>query len=527
MKILVLNGSPKGNASNTLKVTKAFCNGIIKKIPSELEILDVYKINIHECKGCFACWNITPGKCKISDDMSLVLEKILNSDIIVWSFPLYYFNIPSRLKIVIDRQLPLSLPFMKSDAEKGGHESRYNMKNKRFVLISTCGFYTADTNYSSIEAQFNRIYGKNGYTSIFCGQGELFRIPELSKRTNQYLNIVEKAGNEFALGPISQQTSEELKQILYPREVFERMADASWGIVENESTQNMSKAYIFTKQMAAIYNSSSWSGKDIVLEFFYTDIQENYQIILGKSCATVFDKDFLSYTTKIETPFAVWKQIASGKIDGNQALMNHLYRVKGDLNLLIHWNNYFGKEKLDVEKNNSKRTNMLLLLIPWMMMRFLLSVDPFYGATLGIVLCSILPFFYLIYTMTIFDYISISSVLIMCLLSIVGIDSHLLVSTSYLIFGLMWLMTIFLKVPITAYYSMNNYGYKTALKNLLFLRTNRVLSACWGVLYILIAIQSYFSLPLWMNNFDIFSVIFMGIFTIWFIKWYPKYYASK
>ena len=43
------------------------------------------------------------------------------------------------------------------------------------------------------------------------------------------------------------------------------------------------QALIFTKQMSSLYNKSSWKDKDIVLEFYYTDIDEKYQIIMKKA----------------------------------------------------------------------------------------------------------------------------------------------------------------------------------------------------------------------------------------------------
>ena len=66
------------------------------------------------------------------------------------------------------------------EAENGGHPSRYDMSGKRTVLISTCGFYTAKGNYNCVSDLFDRLCGKGGYTAIFCGQGELFRVNELA-----------------------------------------------------------------------------------------------------------------------------------------------------------------------------------------------------------------------------------------------------------------------------------------------------------------------------------------------------------
>lgn len=230
MKILVLNGSPRGERSNTLQLTNAFLEGIGQRTAVELELIDINRLNIRECTGCFACWNKTPGKCILNDDMSGVIHKLIHADVILWSFPLYYYSLPSRLKMLIDRQLPMILPFMDHGAATGGHESRYHMENKRYVVISTCGFYTANGNYTAVNAQFDHMYGKDNYTALYCGQGELFRRPELRKRTEDYLRIVKTAGAEFADGALTDETKERLEQLLFPRDVFEQMADASWGI---------------------------------------------------------------------------------------------------------------------------------------------------------------------------------------------------------------------------------------------------------------------------------------------------------
>ena len=47
------------------------------------------------------------------------------------------------------------------------------------------------------QSFISNLLGKNNYEKIFCSQGELFRVPELSKRTNEYLEYVKNAGFEF------------------------------------------------------------------------------------------------------------------------------------------------------------------------------------------------------------------------------------------------------------------------------------------------------------------------------------------
>ncbi|WP_077609374.1 flavodoxin family protein [Clostridium sp. Marseille-P2415] len=232
MNVLVLNGSPKGEKSNTIQLTNAFLEGMAERTALDIDVLTVSNMNIKPCVGCFHCWSKTPGKCCIHDDMASVIEKMLASDIIIWNFPLYYYGLPSQLKAVIDRQLPMNLPFMekgaKNGSDSGSHPPRYDMTGKRYVLISTCGFYTPKGNYDSVNLQFDHYLGKGNYETLYCGQGELFGVPELRSRTEKYLQNVKTAGAEFASSGITAVTKETLNELLYSRDVFEQMANASW-----------------------------------------------------------------------------------------------------------------------------------------------------------------------------------------------------------------------------------------------------------------------------------------------------------
>lgn len=91
-KVLILNGSPKGNNSSTFKATKAFVEGIILADSSyEAEYVWINDLNIKPCLGCLSCWGRTPGECVIkNDDASVMIKKIIECDIFIESYPLYF-----------------------------------------------------------------------------------------------------------------------------------------------------------------------------------------------------------------------------------------------------------------------------------------------------------------------------------------------------------------------------------------------------------------------------------------------------
>jgi multimeric flavodoxin WrbA len=228
MNVLVINGSPKGENSNSMKLTQAFLEGAGWK---NAEIIHVSKSDIKGCLGCYACWTKTPGKCVQNDSMNEIIPKIISSNALIFSFGLYGCYVPGNMKNFMDRQLPMMLPDMKQDGhESGEHLLRNDQPKIRPVVISTCGFWTAQGNYDGLTWILNRGLGEKQYETIFCGQGELFSVPELKERTDAYLEIVRKAGSEYSQdGAISEKLKKELSEPLFPKEEFEKMANGSWG----------------------------------------------------------------------------------------------------------------------------------------------------------------------------------------------------------------------------------------------------------------------------------------------------------
>ena len=147
--------------------------------------------------------------------------------------------------------------------------------------------------------------------------------------------------------------------------------------------------------MAAFYRKESYSGKDIVLEMDYTDVEESYQILLGKEGSCVYTDGSLTPTTKIETLVTVWRSIAAGEIRGDEAMMQGLYKVKGDFTLMLKWDNYFGGSQPKTKRMDTappqKNTNMNIMLIPWIVLWIAPAIYKQWGCLISISICALIP----------------------------------------------------------------------------------------------------------------------------------------
>ena len=77
---------------------------------------------INQCRGCYNCWLVTPGKCVHEDDMASVMHVFCKADIVVFATPLYSYNISGYLKTFFDRLLP----YMKNEHLPAGCDGLRN-----------------------------------------------------------------------------------------------------------------------------------------------------------------------------------------------------------------------------------------------------------------------------------------------------------------------------------------------------------------------------------------------------------------
>lgn len=246
---------------------------------------------------------------------------------------------------------------------------------------------------------------------------------------------------------------------------------------------------IFTRRMAALYNTTA-HDKDRVLELRYTDIGKTYQISLTKDGATVPTNEAAEAAeaakpdTVIETPFALWKAIAAGEVNGSAALACGKYRVTGDFSLMLNWNAYFGAggATSDTPSVFAKRAARVI------------NVN---------VACA-----------------AMGAAFLIC-----G-ASGLYIAALELVMAVFWGVTVFMRVPVTCYFSAAAYGGEKMLQNPLFTRTNRILTAVWATEFLCMAVmfvvcRAYGVSPVVTVVASNAAAPLLGIFTAWFQKWYP------
>jgi len=198
MKILEINGSPRGEHGNTQLLAEEFLQGA-REAGADIDVVYLKDKRVEHCLGCLNCMLKTPGVCVHQDDMPELLLRIRAAEILVYATPLYIFSVPGLMKDFMDRQLPLGQPFIDIKDGRCSHPLRYrDMKTKSVVLISTCGFPETE-NFSGLKETWRTWFrtGKRAIAGIVCcAGGAVLRRVENRSAFQWYLDAVRSAGHE-------------------------------------------------------------------------------------------------------------------------------------------------------------------------------------------------------------------------------------------------------------------------------------------------------------------------------------------
>ena len=226
MKILVFNGSPKKEKSDTMHITRAFLDGMKKVSEQEIYTIDVIDRHIEFCRGCFAC-KYNGGHCAIDDDMREILERMLASDLLLFSFPLYCYGMPAMLKKLVERTLPLSSMAMTEVNGRYVHVGQRDYSHLRYLMICGCGFPNSKKNFEPAVRQFELLFPGN-HTILTVPENPMFNAQGAAVVTAPRLELVRKAGRQYAeTGAIDAALLTEICSPMIPEETYAKIVNGN------------------------------------------------------------------------------------------------------------------------------------------------------------------------------------------------------------------------------------------------------------------------------------------------------------
>ena len=102
-KVTVISTSLRAG-SNSETLTKELVRGA-KEAGHDVEYISLKGKDIGFCIGCLACQKTQ--KCVIKDDVSEIMGKVKEADTLVFTTPIYYYEMSGQMKTLLDRLNPL------------------------------------------------------------------------------------------------------------------------------------------------------------------------------------------------------------------------------------------------------------------------------------------------------------------------------------------------------------------------------------------------------------------------------------
>ncbi len=127
MKILGIYGSPRKDGNSDLLLRRALEGAEVAG--AEVNFIRAGKLKISGCIECGGCDET--GECILDDDMNEVYPLLVESEVIIFSTPIFFYGFPSQAKALIDRSQAL---WCRRMMKKSGKELRRYDSGRGYLI---------------------------------------------------------------------------------------------------------------------------------------------------------------------------------------------------------------------------------------------------------------------------------------------------------------------------------------------------------------------------------------------------------
>ena len=164
MKTIVINASPR-RKWNTAQLMKEAANGA-ESVGAEVKYIDLYKLDLHWCISCLLCKKMGKERCKCywNDDMSPLIEKILDADNLIIGSPIYLSEPTSHYRALLERLIFCILSY-------DNHSSYYKGK------VNVALFYTMNAPKDYYETMMKQYLESSAQVfNMLNGEVEIYPV---------------------------------------------------------------------------------------------------------------------------------------------------------------------------------------------------------------------------------------------------------------------------------------------------------------------------------------------------------------
>lgn len=176
-KVTAFIASPQKRA--TYGAVREFEEHLRACIELDFEYVFLKDYHLENCTGCCLCFEMGEESCPLSDDRDRLIQKLSDSDGVIFATPNYAFQVSAPMKTLLDR---LAFVF---------HRPRFF--GKAFTAVVTYGIFGGDAIVKYLGDTVGKIMGFN--VAKGCALKTLAPVTEAAHKKN--MHELEKAARRF------------------------------------------------------------------------------------------------------------------------------------------------------------------------------------------------------------------------------------------------------------------------------------------------------------------------------------------
>ena len=177
---------------NTKCLVDHFIKGLEETKKVEHHLHNVRTEELNGCKGCLTCAKDNEFKCSQNDKTFELMKEMLESDIVVFAFPIYWYYMPGELKKFIDR----TVAFFNWNGFVPKQEVKEKLKKITFVALVTCGSAGIEASVEPIKMLAKMSGGKYEELALTGGHSNT-SIAENEEKMKQGIELGKKVASQF------------------------------------------------------------------------------------------------------------------------------------------------------------------------------------------------------------------------------------------------------------------------------------------------------------------------------------------
>lgn len=357
MKVLLLCANPR-KIGYTQRLIDLFLQGL-RETPAKTTSVDLTRMNILPCVGCFHCRLVTPGECVLSDDMRGLLERVLDADVIVCATPIYYYSMASALKLFFERTFPLTREGFSASARGVLRNNiRYpgRWKGKRLITLVTGAlkdleaFRPANETFQLIAEGLDLdLGGQLTRPECYLLDYSLSKPKTLKKIEAAFIQAGREAGNAGRLSPETVRTAS--LPLAADTEHFQAYSNIYWaqalrmgeeGRVPAKVQERVSgDVRILIREMVRVFDPRAAARTRAVLQFDFPDQKQYFRVTVDRGHARLEETTTDKPDLRVRCEAVVWAKVFTRQIDVRQALLDRLLVLEGDKSLFARLDRLF------------------------------------------------------------------------------------------------------------------------------------------------------------------------------------------